>query len=212
MLEVFRNYEIHGSTAAITALADELSCCLPHGWSRNQFIENENRQRIDLRMYVFVVPESGQHPMANVHFAAGENVAQIAGIEDQHHRESLPPKEYNVVAEKFASFCTPVAGKLGLQFTLTPDRYDIANDLTAASMRAFQVFSDRMSTSQGSEREGFLEFIVHTHRSKSKLGSSILKRWLIEVKRWPDDRAGRTAYEYEFGRELLRYFASVPSE
>ena len=115
-------------------------------------------------MFSFV-PESAKHSIANVYFAAGKSVAQIARIEDQH-QESLPPKEYNAVAEEFAYFCTPVAEKLGLKTIFLPDRYDIANDLTPASLRALR-FSNRMSTSHGSEREGFLVFIVHTHRSQS---------------------------------------------
>jgi hypothetical protein len=211
VLEVVRDYSVNGSAESIATLVDQVLCSLPTGWSRHQFIENENRQRIDPRMYVFLVPEGLQHPIANVHFAASKTAAQIARIEDQH-RESLPPKEYNAIAEEFSDFCTPIAEKLGLKIIFPPDRYDIASDLTPASLRAFQQFSNRMSTSQGSERQGFLEFIAHTHRSRSPLTSNMLKRWLVEVEHWPEVRANYTVNEYAFGRELLKCFAPMQSE
>jgi hypothetical protein len=180
---------------------------LPQGWSRNRFIENErDRKNEDYDLHVFT--QSERHPMGHVSLSSRGHLLQIVAIEGPH-REGMSRADYNAVVEEFRCICAPIAEKLGLKMGSTSDQYDISKDINSEAMRAFRAFSHRMSTSQGSEQQGFLDFIVHTHRSRSNLTPGTLRRWLIEVENWPEDRADRTAGEYGFGRDVLKCNASM---
>ena len=61
-------------------------------------------------------------------------------------------------------------------------------------------------SSHPSDFKRWADFLIQVHRDQSPLDGATLRRWLMEIERWPADTAYDLVDEYEFSRDLLNAY------
>ena len=124
---------------------------------------------------------------------------------------SLTYDQYNSILFDFHETCAePAAKDVGADLELgnsDPHLDDFVSPNTAKLLRSFSARANR-SILHPLDRERWNEFLAAAYREGAKLDPSMLKRWLIEEEKWPEDEAITLAIEYEHARDLLQVFQS----
>jgi hypothetical protein len=118
---------------------------------------------------------------------------------------------YNQTLKDFVSrIVKPASKQVDFKFDLTSEQQSLNDwvcDNVAQELRRFSKLANKSTGSaHPSDRQRWLDFILLSHRSKTKLDTELLVRWLIESQKWADDKAYDLATQYEFGLELLNKY------
>jgi hypothetical protein len=207
LLEVFRDFEIHGEQSKLTTFLSQFVKALPHRWKRDITREKEIRQLFnDGRQFVFRIAANDQRPGATLFVLRRGSTLRVANVVPTEVGQ-LSKRQYNSYIEEFSRIASPIAQRLGLQAKITSDQRDIRDLLTTEAFEALQAFSVAANKSTGSshpsDRRRWLAFLVHEHIGGRRLDTDTLQRWLIEEEKWPETEAYDLASEFEFARALL---------
>ena len=80
------------------------------------------------------------------------------------------------------------------------------SDEATRKLKEFSTAANKASrSSQTSEFESWLAFLIHAHQEGGTLSTKDLLTWLIEDG-WSEDKASDLIDEYEFAQDLLRAY------
>lgn len=119
--------------------------------------------------------------------------------------------QYNGLLQEFERvIARPAALKAGFDVNVSTPRQTLEEWVSPDAAKALEAFSDAANKSTGSshplDQKRWLRFLILCHRSEKKLDGDRLRRWLIEVDGWDDDRALKLTIEYEFALDLLKAY------
>ena len=136
---------------------------------------------------------------------------KLGNIVPAQYGKQLSVHEYNDILSAFLrDVIEPVREELGGNVKVSTREVSITSWTSAAAAEALSHFSDPANMSQyyPLDEARFREFVIADHRAKGKLKPSLLRRWLTEVDRWPEDVADELVSDWQKGRELLAQFES----
>jgi hypothetical protein len=210
LLEVFQDFEVRGARPKLTTFLSHLFRALPDGWSRD--IGQEKRlkpQFQNARQFVIQIAFKNERPAANLFLIVQESTLKVTNVVPREPGK-LTRAQYNSLVEEFAQSARPIANRLGLHTHITSNQTDIRVLLTPETFSALRAFSAMANKSTGSshpmDRERWLRFLVLEHSGGARLDGEILRRWLIEEERWPENEAYDLESEFAFARDLLRAY------
>ena len=129
------------------------------------------------------------------------NIVPLKVLELGRHR-------YNAALEDFVrQVAAPAADEVGYTLELTAGQAKLDDWLAPDVAETLRGFSDSANKATGSshpmDRERWFAFLLAAHRNPGNLDADRLGRWLVEVERWPDEKAQDLVVQYEFGLKLL---------
>jgi hypothetical protein len=211
-IQVFQDMAIHGAVEKRSQLRDALLATPKEPW------------HVDLDRSA-EVSSNGLSPKEVILFRReGDEALPAAGLtlfetDDGYYVPNIVPLktssltfvEYNKILNDFIrSVATPAAEKLGFSITTTSPEQTLEDWLPPEADKKLRVFSGSANKSTGSshpsDKRRWLDFIVAVHRSKKKIDSGLLARWLHEAEGWREDSAQELAIEYEQALELLEFY------
>lgn len=212
-METFRDLYIRGSNEQLAAAMSEIEQSLPDDWIRDTQAESRLRtMALNAKpTFCFSSTEDDPLPAAAIFiFEKTPGTYYVSNIVPRT-KDRLSYGEYNAIVEFFCDHLVrPAAAKHGATVELTTDQEDLNTNLSAATAKKLRSFSMMANKSTGSahplDSQRWISFITAAHREGSSLDASTLRRWLIEVEKWPAETADQLAAEYEFSRELLTHY------
>jgi hypothetical protein len=184
---------------------------LSAGWSRDTGREDELNREAGIRFYCFGCNQNAERAAATlllVHPARRTTSwLYVSNIIPKETRE-LNYDQYNHILREFHDrFVKPAADSLNVSVELTAPEQSVENWLSPESARRLQEFSAAAIKSTGSshpiDRERWCDFLIAMHRANENPSVSLLKRWLVEEEKWPEEVAFDLVSEIEFARDLL---------
>jgi hypothetical protein len=178
LLEVFRDFEIHGEEPKLTTFLSQLVKVLPPGWKRDAILEKEIRHSLaDGRQFVFRIEADDERPGANLFVLRRGPMLRVTNIVPTEIGQ-LSRRHYNSYIEEFSQIASPIAQRLGLQANITSDQRDIRNLLNPEAFAALRVFSVAANKNTGSshpmDRRRWLAFLILEHTGGRRLDSHTL--------------------------------------
>jgi hypothetical protein len=118
---------------------------------------------------------------------------------------------YNGALQDFVSRVAEPARRIAnFQIAITPERQSLNDWVSLEVVEALSRFSSLANKSTGAshplDRQRWFEFLFLAHRSSEALDTDRLIRWLVEVEKWPEEKAHDLALQYEFGLDLLKAY------
>lgn len=165
-------------------------------------------------MYCFSCTAAGGRPASELWIAThSDGTLYVSNILAQEY-SSLTYDQYNAILRRFyARFVRPAAQAVGVELEFEnpdPQIEDFLSGSTASLLRTFSGAANR-SVQHPLNRKRWNEFLTAAYREAAPLTASMLKRWLIEEEKWPEDEAIDLAIEYEHARDLLEVYESRPA-
>jgi hypothetical protein len=213
-MKVYQDLILRGNRQALDSFIAELDRHLTDGWTRKHAREAEVSKEAFGKMYCFACTAKVDRPACELwvatHSDGGLYVSNILADE----LSSLTYDQYNDILANFNEACIgPAAKASGVAVELgkpDPQLDDFLSDGTAAMLRSFSRLANR-SILHPLDEKRWKEFLVSAHREEATLDGPMLRRWLTEEERWPEDQAIRLANEYEQARALLELYESQPA-
>ena len=210
VLEVFKELIVEAGPTESDTFIEEITARLAGDWSRDDNSEKRLVESGGTVYYAFRRVASESLPAATLYLIRNDDGLTLANIVPLE-KPSLARSEYNAVVDAFVhQFASPAAGSLGLMIQLTDDHLPITAWVSEPAYQRLKAFSDLANKSTGSSHpydfKRWAAFLIQVHRDNSKLDTEMLKRWLIELERWDEERGTRLAIEFEFARDLLKAY------
>jgi hypothetical protein len=210
-MKVFRDLEISGSSTRFDEFLTRLEGLLANGWRRDRKVERSDEVS-GIRCYAYSCEKNETRNPATLYLCARKTEFYVSNIVPREVQR-LSMDEYNAILVEFHdNFISPVAAEIGFIAKLTSDDQSIEDWISAESAGKLRSFSSLANKSTGSshpnDEERWFDFIVSIVLNREKLDTSLLRRWLIEEGRWPEDIAINLALEFGQGVRLLQYYRS----
>jgi hypothetical protein len=217
-MKVFRDLVVHGESARLEAMAEEISRSMANGWARDPEAEGNMRSGAVLThrpVYCFALGKGTRRTPAATVFLLGkdQDSLYVANVVP-HEKSELTHDEYNSILEDFyRKFVEPAARNVGVRAELSEPEADLERWLpveAAEKLRRFCASANkRTGSSHPMDRERWFDFIVSSHDAGASFTSSTLARWLCETGGWDEELSDELATEYDFARNLLDYTSGV---
>jgi hypothetical protein len=210
-MKAYGNLVVRGSERALEDFIVALEKRHAGGWTRHHKREAEVSTAALGKMYCFACTADGARPACELWLRMhSDDSLDVSNILPQES-PSLTYDQYNSVLSDFYRTCAEPAAKdvgVDVEFGNADLRLeDFVSAKTAKLLRSFSTLANR-SILHPLDRERWNEFLASAYREGAKLDPSLLKRWLIEEEKWPEDDAITLAIEYEHARDLLQVFQS----
>ncbi|GAA3994829.1 hypothetical protein GCM10022279_18040 [Comamonas faecalis] len=119
--------------------------------------------------------------------------------------------KYNLILRDFVTkIAEPAARVGGFEVELSSPHQSLDDWLDAEPTTALRRFSRLANKSTGAahpmDRDRWYVFLIAVHHASKRLDADQLVRWLVEVERWPEDKAHELAIDYEFALGLLEQY------
>jgi hypothetical protein len=215
-IQVFQNLTLRGPRVAREDLRRELIKLATGLWRHAPEPEAElSSHGIDADVMVFNRAATKGIPAGSLFLWGNEDGYSVTNIVPIDAGE-IDHAEYNAILQDFADrLIHPLAGSLGYTCELSGATQSIDDWLlpeAAAALRHFSKTSNKATgSSHPSDRRRWFEFCILAHGQNSRLDTSQLVRWLVEIEGWEGIRANDLALEYEFARDLLSAYDARPS-
>jgi hypothetical protein len=206
-MKVYQNLVFRGTRPALEQFVSEIEHLLDNGWTRDYAREGEVRTPALGRMYCFACTALGSRPASELFLVNSDGDLHVSNVLSD---SALTYDQYNAIVQEFHRFAVPAAESAGVSVDLGEPDFRIENCLdprTAKLLRSFSALANR-SILHPLDRERWNQFVTAAHREGTRLSASMLRRWLIEEEKWPEDVASSLAVEYEHARELLGVYES----
>ena len=208
-MKVYQDLVFRGDRESLDRLIAAIEGRLSDGWARSRDNEREIRRVTLGPMYCFSCTARGTRAASDLWIATKtKSSLYVANIVPKEHR-SLTYDQYNQILREFHDrFARTAADSVGFQVELGNPEPQIEDFLSPSAARELRSFSSRANRSilHPLDRERWNQFLTRAHRERAPLTSDILKRWLIEEEKWPEDKAFDLIVEYENSRDLLKTY------
>jgi hypothetical protein len=211
-LREFQDLEFTGVPEALATLGDKLEAALPADrWERKKDKEMDWPPR-DIGGTGFVFARHADKlPGASVFVLVDGNKGRVSNIVPDEYG-NLSFDEYNGILDDFLKHgVQPVAQALGVDIKTTAADRPLTDWLSEAAAKKLMGFSVAANKSSGAshplDNRRWLEFLIQAHQDGTTLEAGTLRRWLIEIERWPDEQADGLAAQYDFSQDLLKRFS-----
>ncbi len=189
----------------------ELEQSLKNGWTRNH--EAESGPSMEKVRRYFDCAATNQRKGAMLALVPSSEKPGTLYVSNVVPDETgrLTHEEYNAILKEFFDcFVVPVAKKLQVQATITPENRNIEEWLSPDSFRKLQIFSQMANKSTGSahplDQKRWFDFVIASVNNSDKLDSTLLGRWLVEEAGWSDKVAESLCIEFEQQTGLLKQY------
>jgi hypothetical protein len=211
-LREFRDLEFTGAPAALAMLGDKLEAALPADrWERQKGKEKDwPPSHIEGTGFVFS-RRADTLPGASVFVLVEGSKGRVSNIVPDKYG-NLSFDEYNGILDDFLMHgAKPVAQALGVGIKTTAADRPLTDWLSVAAAKKLMSFSVAANKSSGAshplDNRRWLEFLIQAHQDGTTLEAGTLRRWLIEIERWPEEQADGLAAQYDFSQDLLKLFS-----
>jgi hypothetical protein len=207
----YQNVTFQGQQEGLASLGDELQAVLPvDRWAREKEKEEQWPQRGTSGVGFVFARKQDKLPAASVFVLVNDGEGSVSNIVPKETGKLSFDQYNNILADFLDQGLRVVAPKLGLALTVTQADRPITDWLSEPAAKKLQSFSKLANKSTGashpSDNARWLDFISQAFRDKATLDAGTLRRWLIEVERWPEEQADGLAAQYDFGCDLLSYY------
>lgn len=124
---------------------------------------------------------------------------------------SLGIRGYNSILRDFVNDIVVPAAENGAFQVVLSDAFEpldamMGPDAARALIRFSQLANKSTGHTHPLDEKRWFNFLLLAHKSKKKLTSELLLRWLAEREGWPQDTASDLAIQYEYSMNLLSYY------
>lgn len=210
-METFQDLRLRAIGGSFEALRDVILRALVPPWSHDVAREVEVREYAAKDDVIALLRDAsdGLDEAALFLFQSGAEY-RITNIVPRRVNE-LGVSKYNAILRDFVARVAEPLAKTGLlEIEQTSALQTIDDWLDADSVTLLRQFSNLANKSTGAshpmDQRRWFAFLTHAHREGSDLDPSRLSRWLIESESWDEHMAFELARDYEFGRELLKWY------
>ena len=205
-MKVYGDLVLSGSPQALSSAVAAIEQSLSAGWERSRELESRIH---DADAHCFVAPETSSHPAGALWLTKRERgdwyVANIVPM----GAGRLTEDQYNSILAKFYErFVKGVTESVGVSAALGKTDKAPADYMSDAAVDRLERFSLLANKSTGSghpaDQERWFDFIIQIHNDQRGPDPSTVVELLKSYFEWPDEKASELAFEYEFGRALLR--------
>lgn len=214
-IQVFQNLTLRGPGAGREELRRKMIKLATGLWRHAPEREAElSDHGIDTDVMVFNRDATNGIPAGSLFLWGNEDGYSVTNIVPIDAAE-IDHAGYNAILQDFAdTLIHPLAGSLGFTYELSGATQSIDDWLlpeAAAALRRFSKTANKATgTAHPSDRQRWFDFCILAHSQNSRLDTSQLVRWLVEVEGWVGSRANDLALEYEFARDLLSAYDARP--
>ncbi len=130
----------------------------------------------------------------------------------------LPTEKYELSYDEYNSLLlsfhdelvVPAVQQTSIYVEITPPEIKLEDFIPKNVANSLQAFSSSSKKSidiyyQPFNQQSWFEFLTTLHRSKAHLSTELLEKALLEDG-WSDESAVKLGMEYEFARDLLKYY------
>jgi len=130
----------------------------------------------------------------------------------------LPTEKYELSYDEYNSLLllfhdelvVPTVQQTSLYVEITPPEIKLEDFIPTDVANSLQAFSSSGKKSidiyyQPYDQQSWFEFLTTLHRSKAHISTELLEKTLLEDG-WSDESAVKLGTEYEFARDLLKYY------
>ncbi len=213
-LEVFQDLSLHVTNAPISSIRELLLKQVEPPWKHEDEKESHLKGLGSSGEDIIVFSRESDSKAPTIGLVlwqdtSGYKVANIVPKETG----SISIATYNAVLQDFVDkIAKPAAGESDFRIKVTQSRQTVKDWLGEEPAAALRSFSGAANKSTGAshpkDQERWFNFLVAAHRSGHRADPGTLRRWLVEVDRWPEDEAHDLASNYETALELLRHYDS----
>jgi hypothetical protein len=211
-MKVYQDLTIRGRQQDLDQFVDTLEGRLTGGWFRRHDREAEVSSRALGKLYCYACTADRSRPESELWVATKTDGSMYVSNIWAREFSSLTYDQYNSILSNFYETCIRPAAKLA-NVTIDLGNPDprIEDFLSANAVELLRSFSSLANRSMlhPYDRRRWNEFLVAAHREGTELDASMLKRWLTEEEKWPDDQANSLASEYADAEELLEVYESL---
>lgn len=214
-MKVFQDLTLKGTPEKLKACISAIETRLSDGWTRSYRLEREAGLVDFDPMYCFSCSCRDRRPACDLWIATrSSTILYVSNIVPQD-QSSLSHDQYNTVLREFLDrFARAAADSTGVEVELgnpNPQLEDFLSPKAAAALRAFSSHANR-SILHPLDHERWNKFLSNAHRDQATLSSDMLRRWLVEEEKWPEDTANELVVEYDQGRRLLETYESLEAQ
>jgi hypothetical protein len=214
-MKVFQDLILKGTAEKLKECIAAIEERLSDGWTRSCGLEREAGLVDFDPMYCFSCSSRENRPACDLWIASRSSTRLYVSNIVPQDRSSLTYDQYNAVLREFLDrFAQAAADSTGVEVELgnaNPQLEDFLSVTTAAALRAFSSHANR-SILHSLDHERWNRFLSNAHRDQSSLSSDMLRRWLVDEEKWPEDIANELVIEYDQGRRLLETYESLEAQ
>ena len=208
-IEKFRELYLKVDAEHSDDFAAAVDKALSDGWVRALKSEGEARLCDDECFYYVRDNRRGREPVLVAIYRRDAETLYVSNVVPQD-RFQLTHEQYNAALQEFYDrILSRVKATFPFAFMLSSDELRLDLLIPPEVFKQLCQFSRTANKSTGSshpvDRKKWFAFLVALHRSKLKVDSDALVRWLTEEEKWPGAVAGKLGVEFEFGMGLLKF-------
>lgn len=205
-IEVFQDLAIWLGSHSPVEVRDALASQATSPWRHAPEREHHDSLHTEAEYFAFELEAQGDTPKVGLVLWKDEGQLRVTNVVPVDAGQ-LSIQQYNRALRQFYErVAGPVASRLGLRIETSKDRESLTDWMSSNTADLLRRFSSMANRSTGSahpsDRARWMAFLIAAHKERLQIAES-LKRWLIEVDRWPLERAIELVIEYEFGSDLL---------
>mgnify|MGYP000865275891 CR=1 FL=1 len=205
-IEAFQDLAIWLDSHTPGEVRDALASQATSPWRHAPEREHHDSLHIEAEYFAFELEAQGDTPKVGLVLWKDEGQLRVTNVVPVDTGQ-LSIRQYNHALRLFHErVASPVASRLGLRIEISKDRESLTDWMSSGAADLLRRFSATANKSTGSshpsDRARWMAFLIAAHKERLQIAEK-LKRWLIEVDRWPQERAIELVIEYEFGSELL---------
>jgi len=177
-----------------------------HNIEKDRYIED-----LSATVYCFAYSENIDKPPAQLYLMEKQKgIFSVTNILPTEKYE-LSYDEYNSLLLSFHDeLVVPAVQQTSIHIEITPPEIKLEDFIPKNVANSLQAFSSNSKKSidiyyQPFNQQSWFEFLTTLHRSKAHLSTELLEKALLEDG-WSDESAVKLGMEYEFARDLLKYY------
>lgn len=208
----FRDLKFIGSLREQHKLLELIEQNLCDGWARDKDKESNLKDNTKSEYRIFICSKMDALPKTSIFLTSDDNSYFYVCNIFIEEKSELSIEEYNIILEEFfEKFVRPCINDLDIRAILTEASKTIDNSMSSELADKLKRFSGAANKSSAGthplDQERFLDFIIQAHLESSLLDESTLDE-LLKDENWLSKDALELSIKYNFGRKILKRFAS----
>jgi len=210
----FRDLKFIGSRNEQDKIIQLIEQNLQDGWIRDKDKESECLERSGSEYRIFSRSKVESLPTSDLFLTTDNNsYLYVCNIVSVSQSEELGVETYNeILKEFFNKFVKPHIENLDVRVIFTEASINANNSMSSELAKKFSEFSSIVDKENivihDLDRLRFMDFIIQAHLEDALLNEYTLKELLID-ENWSEENAIDLSVKYDFGKSLLRKFATL---